>query len=319
MALHPGGTQRHGGDVGGDAEMVAGEADGLDAIGIELAEALHLQQAQILEGDRIAGRAGIEHHVLGAALGLEEGDDVLDLGERRHAGGDVDLAGVVAAEPALELEIQVRRRGDLDEVGLQLRDLDRRGEVPDRGGVDDALGLAIALQLGVLVDGELQKFPVLAIGSSVGVRRHRMRRVVFRRRQQFTVVALLEFDSVHSADLRRDADHLLGDVHIALVITTNFGNELGHLKNPQFATKSFRGCETLPRRRRGDKRARDQVFASAAPNCSRFGMTLLAAITDCSAAVLFATQHANRSSRRAGGRRVGRALRHAGACARCAH
>ena len=44
-----------------------------------------LEQADILEGDRVARRAGIQDEILGPALALEELDDLILLGMRGHA------------------------------------------------------------------------------------------------------------------------------------------------------------------------------------------------------------------------------------------
>jgi hypothetical protein len=65
---------------------------------------------------------------------------------------------------------------------------------------------------------------VLAVSRAVGVGRHRMRRIVFLLAEQLSIGPLLELDDIRLAELCGDLDHLLGDLHVALVIAADLAH-----------------------------------------------------------------------------------------------
>jgi len=71
VALNPSSAQGVGGDVDGDAEVVAREANVLDAVRVILLQEADVEEADVLEGHRVARGAVVEHDaVLGVALAL---------------------------------------------------------------------------------------------------------------------------------------------------------------------------------------------------------------------------------------------------------
>merc|ERR1719296_66833 len=94
VALNPLGTQGVSTNVDRDAEVVAGETNGLHSMLVLLLQEADVKEADILEGHRVARGAIVEHHsLLGIALALfPELHDLLYLLLGGHPGGDVDLA-----------------------------------------------------------------------------------------------------------------------------------------------------------------------------------------------------------------------------------
>ena len=218
------GTEGEGTDVCGDPEMVAAETDLLDAGAIGFAEAGDLQQADIFEGDGIAGGAAIEHQILVPPVFLEALDDGLFLGMGCHADGEMDLPAVVSAEIIENLAIEVGGGGDLDELRIEGNNFAGGGHIPDGSGVDQAKLFAPLFKLAVLFKIQLKCLAMGAIRITVGIGRIWMGCVVLLGTQEFLGMALLEFHGIHLAEQSSDGDELLGDGHVALVVTADFGD-----------------------------------------------------------------------------------------------
>ena len=76
MPLDPPGAQGERRDVGRDPQVVSGKADSFAAAAVFFDEALHLQQRQILKGDRIAGDAHVEDGVDQPAPAVDQLDQM---------------------------------------------------------------------------------------------------------------------------------------------------------------------------------------------------------------------------------------------------
>mmetsp|Transcript_138360 Transcript_138360/g.430184 ORF Transcript_138360/g.430184 Transcript_138360/m.430184 type:complete len:300 (+) Transcript_138360:377-1276(+) len=227
VALDPLGPERIGGDVHGDAQVVAGEADGLDAVLVLLLQQPDVKEAHVLEGHGVARGAVVQDHaILGVALALlPEAHDLLDLLLGRHARGDVHFPLVLVAQHLLHLPVRVRRRADLDEHGVERHDLLRRGGVPHRARVLEADGLAVILQALVVLDAQLEELPVLTVGGAVGVGRVRVRRVVLLWGQELLRSPLLELADGCAVGLCQ-REEILRDVDLALVVAANLRDDL---------------------------------------------------------------------------------------------
>src|SRR5690606_8923024 len=72
VTLDPLGTQGHGGDVGGDAQVMAGKADPLAGGPVFAHEPFDFQERELVEGNRVPGDAGVEHRIFQPSPRLEE-------------------------------------------------------------------------------------------------------------------------------------------------------------------------------------------------------------------------------------------------------
>lgn len=78
----------------------------------------------------------------------------------------------------------------------------------------------------MLAEIELQKFPVLPISPAKTVAWVRVGCVVLFFRQQLADRALLKFYVIGFGEMGGDFDHLAGDHHLSLVVTSDFGDDL---------------------------------------------------------------------------------------------
>src|SRR5690606_27777710 len=72
---------------------------------------------------------------------------------------------------------------------------------------------------------KLERLPVFAVGGTVRVVRHRVRRGVLLGRQRLPWMPLLKLDDVGPADPGSHPDHLLRRLKLSPVITADFGND----------------------------------------------------------------------------------------------
>ena len=204
---------------------MVGPADGAAAGG---AQGLDGGQVAFVRWRGVAGDA-VQQGQLGAT-GVARGvDGVLDLGQRRHAGGENKrLAGAGAGADQVVPEQLVG--GDLVEVGMGL-ELGDGVEIEGRTGELDPLVVAA---LGEFRQEGRRQFPVLAfsvrlaLGQDLG-------------REQLVDLEQLELDRV-ATDPRGGVDKLEAAFQVAVVVAGDFGDELGGHRDHQGSVPTRGGC-----------------------------------------------------------------------------
>mmetsp|Transcript_31189 Transcript_31189/g.107772 ORF Transcript_31189/g.107772 Transcript_31189/m.107772 type:complete len:248 (-) Transcript_31189:56-799(-) len=226
MPLGPLGPKRVGRDVHGNPEVVPRKPNVLDAVAEALAQQPQLQKTDVVEGHGVARGAVVEHDaVLGVAgASLPKRHNLLNLVLRRHARRDVHVARVLVAQHALHLPVLVRRRADLDQLGVDGDHLLGRRRVPHAARVDEVDALAVLLQLGVLRDAHLEELAVRAVRRTVRVVRVWVGRLVLFFRQQFLGRALLELAHRGARELG-EREELLCDLKVAHVVAANLRDD----------------------------------------------------------------------------------------------
>mmetsp|Transcript_58573 Transcript_58573/g.166629 ORF Transcript_58573/g.166629 Transcript_58573/m.166629 type:complete len:275 (-) Transcript_58573:314-1138(-) len=179
VALDPLRAHRVCRNVYGNAQVVPRKADALDAVLVLFLQQSDVEQADVLERHGVSRGAIVQHDaVRGVAAHLPEFDDLLDLVLGGHACGNVDLPSIVVAKIFHHVPMHVGRRSNLNQTWVQLYDLFCGGEVPGGARVLDADRLAVLLQLAMVVEAQLEKLAVLAVGRAERVLRIRVGRVV---------------------------------------------------------------------------------------------------------------------------------------------
>ena len=227
VAFDPFGAECHGGGVGGNAEMVTGEADGFDLFGKVFPQAGDFEEADVFEGDGVAGGAAVDDEILVALTLGEEFDDLFFFFLCGHAEGEVDFTAIVFAEIVEHLPVEIAGGGNFDERWVELCDFFGGGGVPYRGAVGDAVFFAPFFELAVLVEVEFEEFAVGTIGFAVGVHGVGMRGGILIGCEEFFVAAFLKFNDIGFAEDGGGEDEFVGDFHVAFVVTTDFGDYFG--------------------------------------------------------------------------------------------
>src|ERR1041385_5220053 len=234
----------------GEADLVAAVAD---VALVALAQFDEAQQIRVLVGHRVGGDAVHElERTLPFAKDLHRAVDVRDAA---HAGGN---EGVFALARYLlqQLLVHDHGRGDLVVTQVELAQEFLAFQVPRGGEPLDAFRLAVAADLLVVVQVELETFLLRALGVAP--------RAFARRVQKFSRVnevqrALLELDRI-GAGIRRNVDQLPGDVEVAIVVDADFSDdEQAHRSIPV----SFQQHSAGARRKASRSRRRRAAAASS--------------------------------------------------------
>ena len=151
MAFDPCRAERDRGDVCRNPEVVPRESDSLDTIAEAFLETRDLEQADIVELDRVAGSAGVEQQILRALLLFEEADDLFLFILRGHTQRQLDLAAEFLTQDGKHVPVEVGRRRDLEEFGVERSHLASRGDIPDRCGISNPHAITVIHQLFMLV------------------------------------------------------------------------------------------------------------------------------------------------------------------------
>ena len=90
----------------------------------------------------------------------------------------------------------------------------------------------------MLLNVKLEKLAMRAISIAIAILRIRVGGAIFLGSEQFLVGTLLKLNKITFGKRRRDTDHFLGYLDIALMITTDLSNNFGYFHKQPLSSPS---------------------------------------------------------------------------------